>query len=342
MSVLPKALFLNRIIRSNFGRPSFPYKLTFAVTYRCNLRCKTCLIWSKEPKQELSLDEISEFFKRSNGFSWVDLTGGEIFLREDLPEIIDIILSNCRSLCILHFPTNGQLTEKALMAAEKIRNDSRAAPVVTVSIDGPEGIHNRIRGSENAWKKAVDTFIELKKSGLRHVYIGYTISEFNIGKIDETFLEIKNLYPLLNYNDIHANLFHTSQHYLNNSSIDAPKNDLVLEEYGYLQKKRRNKKLKYILEKRYFAMAPRYLATKKMPVKCQALGSSFFLDPYGDIYPCSIFDRKISNIRDIGYDLKKIWNNGEKLADTRNDILNKNCDGCWTPCEAYPSLLGSL
>jgi len=88
-------------------------------------------------------------------------------------------------------------------------------------------------------------------------------------------------------------------------------------------------------------MIPLYLSSKKMPVKCQALSASLFMNPYGDIYPCSIYDKKVANIRDFNYDLKKIWNVKNVIADIRNGILNNKCAGCWTPCEAYPAILGS-
>ena len=48
------SLFKN-IISSNFARLAFPYKLTFAVTYRCNYTCKTCNIWQKDTKMSLRL-----------------------------------------------------------------------------------------------------------------------------------------------------------------------------------------------------------------------------------------------------------------------------------------------
>lgn len=339
---LNNAIFLKRVLHSNFRRPSFPYKLTFAVTYHCNLKCKTCLIWSKEPSEELGIDEIGCFFRKSNGFSWVDLTGGEIFLRPDLLEIVDLIVRNCRSLAILHFPTNGQLADKIVSVAEKIRRMKGAVPVITVSIDGPEDVHNRIRGSNDSWKKAVEAFCALKKSDFRHVYIGYTISQHNIGKIDEAYSAIKNIYRDLTFDDIHVNFFHTSQHYLNNTSSGFPSEDSIRAEYEGLQRKRRKGSLKGILEEQYFSLIPQYLSSKKMPIKCQALRTTLFMDPYGDIYPCSIYSKRIANIRDVGYDLKKLWNSKDMTADALNDILYQKCDGCWTPCEAYPSLLGSL
>ena len=96
-------LLLKKIFLSNFLRLRFPYKLTFTLTYKCNLECKTCFIWKKKHQEELTLNEIDRFFKKSNSFSWIDLTGGEIFLREDLLDILEIIFKHCRNLCILHF-----------------------------------------------------------------------------------------------------------------------------------------------------------------------------------------------------------------------------------------------
>lgn len=339
---IQKIKFVNRIFLSNLRLNPFPYKLTFAITYRCNLKCKTCLIWSKEGREELNLKEIEVFFKKSNSFSWVDLTGGEIFMRPDLPDIIDAVLGNCRSLSVLHFPTNGLLTEKIITAADKIHKRNRVVLVITVSIDGPEKIHNKIRGSEDSWNAAVNTFVGLKGLGIRHAYIGYTISRHNMGEAAKLYLEIKKIYPKLKYDDIHINFFHASPHYLNNAGLEPPSEHEIIKEIREIQLKKRKKLIKTMLEEKYFRMAPQYLRFKKMPVRCQALGASVFIDPCGDIYPCSIYARKIANIRDINYDIGKLWNSSGMTAGVRKEIVNNKCGGCWTPCEAYPAILGSI
>ena len=92
------------IIASKFKRVEFPYKLKIAETYRCQSRCIHCNIWKKKPINELTLDEIQTFFKKSNKFSWIDLTGGEVTLRDDFVDIADAIITNCRNLYHLHTP----------------------------------------------------------------------------------------------------------------------------------------------------------------------------------------------------------------------------------------------
>jgi Fe-coproporphyrin III synthase len=332
---------IKNIAFSNFKRLRFPYRLIFALTYKCNLRCKTCLIWAKPEEKELTFEEILAFFKKSNDLSWIDLTGGEISLRDDLPGIIDLILGCCRRLYALHFPTNGSLPEKIISTARRIKNKRKAEIIVTVSIDGPEDTHDLIRGAKGSWRKAVDTFVGLKDAGVKRTYIGYTLSKFNLDKINLTFIQIKKIYPALTFDDLHINFFHRSEHYLNNISLGTAPDSLLLDSMKKIAARKIKKGVKNILEKKYFGLIPKFIYSKQMPLKCQALASSIFIDAYGDTYPCTIFNKKIGNIKEVGYELIKLWQSSLAIK-TRACILSKKCCGCWTPCEAYPTIAGSL
>jgi len=72
-------------------------------------------------------------------------------------------------------------------------------------------------------------------------------------------------------------------------------------------------------------LIPKYLKTKKCPLKCQELNASCFIEPDGSIYPCTIFPRKIGNVRKF----KTAWKEGGKLSKM---IREKKCPRCWTPC----------
>lgn len=82
----------------------------FAVTYRCNSKCQNCNLWQKKPENELTLSEIDEFFSVNRGIfkdvKSIQLTGGEPFLRSDLPEIAGIVSKNIPG-CMVWIPTNG-------------------------------------------------------------------------------------------------------------------------------------------------------------------------------------------------------------------------------------------
>jgi len=95
------------------------------------------------------------------------------------------------------------------------------------------------------------------------------------------------------------------------------------------------------LEYAYLRRIGCYLVTRNSPLPCQALSGSVFIDPYGNIFPCSIFDKNMGNLGDFQFDLAKFWHT-EYAIRTRNQIEQGKCPGCWTPCEAYQSILANL
>ena len=59
-----------------------PVDAVLAVTYRCNARCTMCGIWSSKPVAELP---PAAYARLPASLRDVNLTGGEPFLRDDLP-----------------------------------------------------------------------------------------------------------------------------------------------------------------------------------------------------------------------------------------------------------------
>ena len=74
------AVAASRAIQANIRPLDTPLKLTFALTYWCQYRCKTCNIWQRQPADELSSDEVFAFIDRNPGISWLDS-----HWRRDLP-----------------------------------------------------------------------------------------------------------------------------------------------------------------------------------------------------------------------------------------------------------------
>lgn len=336
--MLEKFLLGKRILESNFKRLKEPYKLTFAVTYKCNSRCKTCNIWKKEVKNELRLKEIKRIFESINP-SWIDLTGGEIFLREDIFELIKTIHENSE-LYLLHFPTNGLLVDKITETLEKIKQLSIPKFVVSISLDGPKEIHDEIRGVKGNFEKAVQTYKNLKDLGIES-YFGLTLSEFNIGKYEETLESLKRQIENFKDKELHVNLYHTSEHYYSNpKEFDRRK---LIKDVEKCIEKRKGIHLNPIkfLEYKYIEKARNYIKNGKTPLSCKSLTSSCFIDPKGNVYPCSIYNKKLGNLRNNDYNLKKIWNS-EKTKKIQREIEGLKCPNCWTPCEAYQTILGNL
>lgn len=91
------------------------YQLNFAVTYYCESRCKNCLIWTRGKgarNGELTLDEIQKFASLDSDYRWIRFTGGEPFIREDLPQIIQAFVNKSKKLNYVNITTNAFNPEK--------------------------------------------------------------------------------------------------------------------------------------------------------------------------------------------------------------------------------------
>ncbi|MDA8162644.1 MAG: radical SAM protein [Desulfobacteraceae bacterium] len=156
--------------------------IQFHLTERCNLHCSHCY-QTEEGTEELSFPEIKEFISEAadmiNAWSSLyslsllssfTLTGGEPFLREDLRLIIEELRKNGLEVYLL---SNGTLIdrEKADMLSKlKARG-------VQVSMEGPEHIHDKIRGS-GSFAASVRGVRHLLDAGLT-VTLNATLSEIN-------------------------------------------------------------------------------------------------------------------------------------------------------------------
>jgi len=292
----------------------------------------------------MTLDEIRKFFTANPYFRWVNLTGGEVFLRSDLVEIIKIILDTQKNLYFLNFPTNGIMTKRIVEQVQKILLLNPPHFIVSISLDGPQKTHDTLRGIKGNWEKAVKTYTELKKLRSSHfdTYFGMTLSHYNNGLIEQTYEELKTAIPTLKRSDIHFNIAHHSSHYYGNSAKDG---NIHIKTIKYLDAYNKKKdvgltKISFI-EHLYQRRIKQYLTTKTTPLPCLALSSSVFLNPYGMVYPCSMWNMPLANLQDINYDLHALWNT-KKTKRIRTLIAQKKCQNCWTPCEAYQSILGNI
>jgi len=352
MNTLKKVNLVKKILLSNFGYLKLPYKLTFAITYKCNSKCKTCNIWSKNSRNELSLKEIEKFSKKTDFFSWFNLTGGEPFLRKDLVSVVNAFFNNSPNFLFLNLTTNGLLPDLIKERVQEILSLNLPMTVVVVSLDGPKEIHDFIRGASGSWDKAIETYQLLRElseeSKNFQTFLGYTFSSFNLGKVEETFSSVKELIPEIKSKDFHFNLFHFSKHYYSNVNNSQ---NLTQAEYkkgliNDLQDIERIKKGSFprpiqFLEKKYVHLAKKFVETNKTPLSCKAIQTSCFIDPEGNVYPCTIYAKNLGNLRNFDYDLRKILKL-DFVSKLTKEIENLKCPNCWTPCEAYQTILGNL
>jgi radical SAM protein with 4Fe4S-binding SPASM domain len=328
---------------ANVTRLSSPLKVNFALTYWCQYRCKTCNIWKLRPSDELTTEEILAFVARNRTVSWLDVTGGEIFLRKDIGEILTAFAS-WPSLALLHFPTNGFLTDRIVSICETLATRRGPEIIVTVSVDGDEALNDEVRGIKGGFRRQMATFAALKRiPGLRPV-LGMTLSAYNAGAFEQTFQACADAYPALDASDFHLNVAQVSSHYYGNGGDTgvAPRTDVAIRELRlYRTRKGMPRTVADLVEASYLRHLETYLQTGAMPMRCHSLRSSCFIDPWGTVYPCITYTRPLGALREHAMSLEPIWT-AAATAQVQKEIWDGDCPTCWTACEAYQSILGNL
>ena len=341
--MLARPLAAGRILKANLVRPARPLKLNLAVTYWCQYRCETCNIWRRQPTDELTTRELLQFVDRNRHVSWLDLTGGEIVLRDDIALLVDAIVDGWTELAILHFPTNGFLTDRIVDVATRAGRSGIPHVVVTVSVDGDEALNDRIRGIKGGFRRQMETFNALRKvPGVRPVF-GMTLSQHNLGQVDRTFAACERECPGLELRDFHVNLAQLSEHYYGNADGSAvvPPREAALDELKrYRERRGRDLSVEGWLETRYLQELDRFLNGGVTPMRCHALRSSCFIDPWGVVFPCISYTHPLGSLRETDMWLDPIWN-GDGTRRTQREIWDGQCPQCWTACEAYQSILGN-
>lgn len=342
-AAVQQLLAAGSLARANVGRLHTPLKVTLCLTYRCQYRCRTCNIWQRQPSGELTTAEVWRFVDENRGIRWLDLTGGEIFLRPDLPGIFEAIAATWPELAVVHFATNGFLTDRIVALTGRLASRTSARVVVTVSVDGDEALNDAIRGVRGGFRRQVATFAALRRVPGVEVVFGMTISKHNVGRVAETFRACQLECPGLTIDRFHVNVAQRSSHYYGNAGADlaAPAGETraALMEYRRLRPRPRSPAA--WVEAQYLRGLDRYLATGTTPMPCHALRSSCFIGPSGDVFPCITDDRSMGNLRDTRMRLAPIWTGARARAIAR-EIWAGRCPQCWTACEAYQSILGNL
>jgi MoaA/NifB/PqqE/SkfB family radical SAM enzyme len=330
-----------------FGYPKvFPMNLTLGLSYKCNSKCKTCNIWKKKNEEnELKLEEFKEIFKKigKNKLYLLILTGGEPFLHKDISEIATFAENYCEPKTIV-IPTNGILGDKIIEKTKEILEHCKKSHItINVSVDELGEKHDEIRGIPGNFKKAIHVFEELKKLEDTHknfdVSIHTVISKFNHKNFGKVFEELKKLNPS-NY------ITEVAEKRVELETIGSditPSDEEYSKAINILIEDLKNKKIgiKQSLRLEYYNMVKKILKEKRQIVPCYSGIASAQIDPTGEVWFCCIRAESIGNLREVNYDLMKLWDN-EKAKKQRRSISNKECycplaSANYTNLSLYPS-----
>lgn len=344
-----------------FGIKKFnPMTLTYSVTAACQSRCKTCQIGAMfcqdptRPQKDLKIDEIEKIFKSMNPVYFFNMSGGEPFMRDDLPQIVELACKYLKPR-VVHTPTNAILSEKIIKNTEKIiqivRKYDPSVPVtVKPSIDGVGDKHDEIRGVKGNFKCLLKTIEGLKKLEEKydnfHLELGTVISNFNIDDLDK----IEDFVHSLGVESYRNEVAECRTEFFNlDDAITPPAEvyqklikDFARKVEDNIGKKKKLARTTEAMRVVYYDLAGKILEEKRQVIPCYAGVSNVHINYDGGVWPCCVlgYDKQMGNLRDYNYDFQKLWYSKES-EEVRKYIRNKNC-ACPLANQAYSNELMHL
>lgn len=321
-----------------------PINLTVSVTYSCPSRCKTCDIWRKKV-EDLSVDEYARVF-RSLGHApmWVTVSGGDQFLREDLPEIVRLIRHILRPT-VINLPMNGLITKRIHELLPRIARETRGSQLVlNLSIDDIGERHDALRGAARNYQKILDTyrFVRELQREHKHIAVGIhtVISKHNVERIPEIYEELIQLQP-------DSYLTEIAEQRVELGTVDkdiTPSAEAYAKAADFLTGKMRKRRslhpvgrLVESLRLEYYELVKRTLVEKTQVIPCFAGWASAHLAPDGDVWGCCVRAEPLGNVRQTDYDFGKVWFS-QRAEAFRDSVRRKEC-ACPLANAAYTNML---
>lgn len=165
--------------------------LCLYVTYRCNMRCRMCGIWTQSQasqETELSLEQFRRILSDPlfSKLEFININGGEPTLREDLVPLAAMLTETFPRLKAVSINTNGLPPEKTVLQIQGLARLFRERGIqfsVSVSLHGPGEVHDRVTGTPGAYarvKEGLDRLREMRAKEDFYLSVNCVITDLNV------------------------------------------------------------------------------------------------------------------------------------------------------------------
>ena len=151
--------------------------LILHVTNHCNFRCQHCFV-DFASKRDLKLEDYQRLAGEVGRVFWLDVAGGEPFLRKDLVELVASFDAE-----VVHLHTNGAFEDRTVEVCEELSRRMPSQLGIALSLDGLRSTHDAIRGEPGNFDAVWDVFERLKAMPGVSVYINTVLTNRNEGEI---------------------------------------------------------------------------------------------------------------------------------------------------------------
>jgi radical SAM protein with 4Fe4S-binding SPASM domain len=296
-----------------------PEEIGLDITQKCNLTCPHCYKDSGQvTEDELSTKEILTIIDEAvkAGIFCLFISGGEATCRPDLFEIVKYAHDKGINSILTTNGVYGRETLDKILSANFIK--------IQISLDGPQKIHDSLRGKGN-FEKSVDSIRYLKKNGTK-VRINFHICEKNKNSIKEMVdiatdlgvaIKFSTIRPIGRQQETDLKMLTGKELYVAIKEILKFKKQfpeiLITCDFDTLVGK-----------------IPLYSLSSGRNNRCLAAEKTLTIDSCGNIFPCSFFtpfpEFNAGNVKNGGF--MKVWKDSEVFDKLRSRKASKECSSC--------------
>ena len=298
------------------ARPSAPYRMDLAITYRCNNDCAHCYNARERNFPELDTEHWKQILDQlwSLGVPHIVFTGGEATLRNDLPELI------------AHAESNGQITGLNTNA-RRLADPKYVQKLVDAGLDHvqvtvescDEQIHDQMMRTKGAFKQTIQGLKNILATRL-YVMTNTTMLRTNVHKIPDTLDFLADLgVPIIGLNAlIYAGQGLTVGTGLHERELQ-PILDLAVQKTS-----EHGQRLIWYTPTQYCNFDP---TQSNLGVKgCTASLYSMCIESNGNVLPCQSYYFSLGNMLTDSWDA--IWNHKLSVQLRERHGLPAKCEGC--------------
>ena len=298
------------------ARPTAPYRMDLAVTYRCNNDCAHCYNARERNFPELTTDQWFKIIDRlwALGVPHIVFTGGEATLRNDLPELIE------------HAESNGQITGLNTNA-RRLADGKYVQKLVDAGLDHvqitvescDEEIHDRMMRAKGAFRQTTQG---LKNALANKLYVmtNTTMLRTNVHTISDTLDFLADLgVPTIGLNA----LIYSGQGLTVGTGLRESELQPILD-MATRKTAEHGQKLIWYTPTQYCEFDP---TAHNLGVKgCTAALYSMCIESNGNVLPCQSYYHPLGNLLTDSWG--SIWNHELSTQLRERQNLPFKCETC--------------
>jgi MoaA/NifB/PqqE/SkfB family radical SAM enzyme len=281
-----------------------------------------CNTWQfpSDAAMEIAPDIID---KLPRGLSFINITGGEPFLRSDIADIVRIALTKTRRLVI---SSNGYFTDRILALA---RNFPQIG--IRISIEGLPAANDKLRGLKDGFDHGLRTLLGLQAMGLKDIGFGITVSDANAKDMVDLYRLADSIGVEFATASTHNSYYF---HKYDNRFVDRERVAREFERVSCALLK--SNRIKNWFRAYFNHGMANYVRGGKRLLPCDVGSDMFFVDPYGKVLPCNGMDAEMPMGDLTKQSFEEIWNS-EQAIDVRSAV--RSCKkNCWMIGSVAPAM----